>query len=620
MKRIVLIFVIFLSLARSQDVQVDTLTNIEGEIFENLELDTQVDEIVEQLEFVTIDLNKASVDDLVAVPFITRETANKIIEYRDKIGGFKRREQVFDIPGIDESIKSFLYRNGYIQRPKLSFQTRTRILSRNNIRYFANDFAGNSKTYQLARFGISNFSAGFVIEKDYEENKLNDLTHFFIEYKSSSFVRRFVVGSYILKFGQGILMWSPVALGKGSDVISPAVRSSENHLLGYASTDEVKPLFGGAFSSRFKNIELTLFYSKTNLPSSIDASGRVKYIDFSGINTVQRFPLTRRSFGGIVSFGSRNFSLGVLNFYEDFNRDFSASTSRPFQRGNFYSSFMFDLYFRNLNLFGEIASWKFSHLSYVSGLSIDFGNLSFVFLYRQLSPNFTSINGNAFSERYGEAWNEEGFYSGVKFRIWRLKFSGYWDVYKFPRVDYTDVKNGVDYRVEVSFRISKNLDFRVMAREKSVVKGIKTFDNLGRAIWDEGIERRKNARVEVENRFGKVTFKSRVELVRRDLDGVQKGFLVYQGVRYRVFNSLNLYGRIAFFKTDSYWSRIYIYEDDIDGLVSLIPFYGDGLRWYFVLKYKFGKLFSVQMKYGETFLSAGEIVRNIFGLQIEVKI
>lgn len=502
MKKIALIFVIFLSLAKSQDAQVDTLTDIEGEIFESLELDVQVDEIVEQLEFVTIELNKVSVDDLVAIPFITRETANKIIEYRDKIGGFKIREQIFDIPGIDESIKSFLYRNGYIQRPKLSFQTRTRILSRNNIRYFANDFADNSKTYQLARFGISNFSAGFVIEKDYGENKLNDLTHFFIEYKSSSFVRRFVVGSYILKFGQGILMWSPVALGKGSDVISPAARSSENHLLGYASTDEVKPLFGGAFSSRFKNIELTLFYSKTNLPSSIDTSGRVKYIDFSGINTVQKFPLTRRSFGGIVSFGSRNFSLGVLNFYEDFNRDFSASISRPFQRRNFYSGFMFDLYFRNLNLFGEIALWKFSHLSYVSGLSIDFGNLSFVFLYRQLSPNFTSINGNAFSERYGEAWNEEGFYSGVKFRIWRLKFSGYWDVYRFPRVDYTDVKNGVDYRVEVSFRISRNLDFKVMAREKSVVKGIKTFDDFGRAIWGEGIERRKNARVEVENRFG----------------------------------------------------------------------------------------------------------------------
>ncbi|MFN3135121.1 MAG: helix-hairpin-helix domain-containing protein, partial [Candidatus Kryptonium sp.] len=323
MKKIGLIFIIFLSLAKSQDVQVDTLTNIESELFENFELDVQVDEIVDQFEFVVIELNKAGVDDLVAVPFITRETANKIIEYRDKIGGFKRREQVFDIPGVDEAIKSFLYRNGYIQKPKLSFQTRTRILNRDNIRYFANDFADNSKTYQLGRLAISNFSAGFVIEKDYGENRLNDLTHFFIEYRSSSFVRRFVLGSYVLKFGQGILMWSPVALGKGSDAITPVVRSSEEHLLGYASTDEVKPLFGGAFSSRFKNIELTLFYSKTNLPSSIDTIGRVKYIDFSGINTVQKFPLARKLFGGIVSFSLKNFLLGVLNFYEDFNRDFS---------------------------------------------------------------------------------------------------------------------------------------------------------------------------------------------------------------------------------------------------------------------------------------------------------
>ncbi|MFN3135550.1 MAG: hypothetical protein ACK44H_08280, partial [Candidatus Kryptonium sp.] len=209
---------------------------------------------------------------------------------------------------------------------------------------------------------------------------------------------------------------------------------------------------------------------------------------------------------------------------------------------------------------------------------------------------------------------------GVKFRIWKLKFSGYWDVYRFPRIDYADVKNGVDYRVEISFRVSRNVDFRVIAREKSTVEGVKTLDDFGRTIWGEGIEWRRNGRVEVENRFGKVAFKSRVEMVRRDLNRVEKGFLVYQGVRYQVFNSLRLYGRIVFFKTDSYWSRIYVYEDDIDGVVSLIPFYGDGLRWYFVLKYKFGKSFSVQMKYGETFLSAGEIVKNIFGVQIEVKI
>lgn len=621
MKKFMLIFVVFISFAKSQNVQVDTLTNIEEEIFENLEVDVQVDEIVDQFEFTMIDLNKASLDDLVVVPFITRESANKIIEYRDKIGGFKRREQVFDIPGVDEIVKVFLYKNGYIQRPRLNFQVRARVLNRGNIRNFTDNFVDNLKTYQLGRFGISNFSGGFVVEKDYGENKLNDLTHFFIEYKGSSFLRKLIVGSYILQFGQGILMWRPVALGKGSDAISPAVRSFENHLLSYASTDEVKPLFGGALSSRFKNVELTLFYSKTNLPSSIDTIGRVRYIDFSGINTVQRFPLTRRLFGGIVSFGLKNFLLGVLNFYEDFNRDFSTSISRPFKRENFYSGFMFDLYFRNLNLFGEIASWRFSHLSYVSGLSIDFGNLNFVFLYRRLSPNFISINGNVFGERYGEAWNEDGFYSGVKFRIWRLKFSGYWDVYRFPRVDYdADVKNGVDYRIEVSFGVSRNVDFKVMAREKEVSKGLKTLDEFGRTIWGEGIERRRNSRVEVENRFGKVTFKSRVEIVRRNLNGVEKGFLVYQGVRYQVFNSLRLYGRIVFFKTDSYWSRIYVYEDDIDGVVSLIPFYGDGLRWYFVLKYKFGKSFFVQMKYGETFLSAGEIVKNIFGVQIEVKI
>ncbi len=620
MKNFVLIFLIFISFAKSQDVGLDTLANFEDEFFENLEVDLQVDEIFEQFEFMSIDINKASVNDLCAFPFITRDVANKIIEYRTKIGGFKRIEQVFDIPEVDEVVKIFLYRSGYIQKPRLNFQVRARVLSRGNIRNFTDNFVDDFKTYHLGRFSISNFSGGFIIEKDYGENKFDELRHFFIEYKGSSFLRKLIVGSYILQFGQGILMWRPVALGKGSDAIAPAIKSLETHSLGYISTDEVKPLFGASAVSRFKNIELTLFFSKTSLPSSVDTAGKVKYIDFSGINKSRKNPLSRRLFGGIVNFGARSFSFGILNFYEDFNRDFSETVSRPFQKGNFYSGFEFNLYLKNLNIFGEFASRKFSHLSYVFGLAVDFGNLDFVFLHRNLNTSFTSINGNTFGERYGEAWNEEGFYTGVKFRIWRLKFSGYWDIYRFPQVNYGDVKNGMDYRGEVNFKVSRNFEFRVMVREKSMVKDIKTLDEFGRTVWDEGVEKRRNARVEIENRFKKVVFKSRVEVVRRDLNGVERGFLIYQGVRYQVFNSLMLYGRVVFFKTDSYWSRIYVYEDDIDGVVSLIPLYGNGLRWYFVAKYKIGRSFSIQMKYGESFFIDSEAVRNIFGVQIEVKI
>lgn len=53
-----------------------------------------------------INLNTATVDQLETLPGIGRKTAERIIEYRTKSGGFKRIEDLMNVKGIGE--KSFL--------------------------------------------------------------------------------------------------------------------------------------------------------------------------------------------------------------------------------------------------------------------------------------------------------------------------------------------------------------------------------------------------------------------------------------------------------------------------------------------------------------------------------
>jgi competence protein ComEA len=53
-----------------------------------------------------INLNAATVDQLEELPGIGRKTAERIIEYRTKSGGFKRIEDLMNVKGIGE--KSFL--------------------------------------------------------------------------------------------------------------------------------------------------------------------------------------------------------------------------------------------------------------------------------------------------------------------------------------------------------------------------------------------------------------------------------------------------------------------------------------------------------------------------------
>lgn len=53
-----------------------------------------------------LDLNAATVADLEALPGIGRRTAERIVEHRQKSGGFKKIEELMNVKGIGE--KSFL--------------------------------------------------------------------------------------------------------------------------------------------------------------------------------------------------------------------------------------------------------------------------------------------------------------------------------------------------------------------------------------------------------------------------------------------------------------------------------------------------------------------------------
>jgi competence protein ComEA len=50
----------------------------------------------------TIDLNTATLADLESLPGIGRSTAERIIEHRQKTGGFKKVEELMNIKGIGE--------------------------------------------------------------------------------------------------------------------------------------------------------------------------------------------------------------------------------------------------------------------------------------------------------------------------------------------------------------------------------------------------------------------------------------------------------------------------------------------------------------------------------------
>ena len=69
----------------------------------------------------TLNLNTATVEQLAALPGIGQKTAERIIEYRTKSGGFKKIEELMNVKGIGE--KSFLKLKPLVSAPPKTDKT-----------------------------------------------------------------------------------------------------------------------------------------------------------------------------------------------------------------------------------------------------------------------------------------------------------------------------------------------------------------------------------------------------------------------------------------------------------------------------------------------------------------
>jgi hypothetical protein len=70
------------------------------------------------------------------------------------------------------------------------------------------------------------------------------------------------------------------------------------------------------------------------------------------------------------------------------------------------------------------------------------------------------------------------------------------------------------------------------------------------------------------------------------------------GIRWERPN-LQIWGRIAYFDTDSYDVRLYAYENDLTYCFTINSYYDQGFRWYLLVKYRIGVI-DFQVRFSRT--------------------
>ena len=656
--RLFLYLLILFSISNSHIyAQLDSTSIITGEVLDNIlvEPDEETDseelvEILEELIRNPIDINLADVFDLSKLPNMDQQSAQIIIEHRNKFGYFFSPTELFAIRELNkqliESILPFvktsrtndeLEKNEEVVSSSDSFLNKSKLIIRNRITndiqnrdgFTSGKYEGSKiKSYNKFLYNYDkNYQAGFLVEKDPGEVSYTDFTSFHLQVKDIGFVKSFIAGDYVLEYGQGLALWSPYGFSKGADVVFP-VKKKARYLRPYTSAAEYRFFRGAASRLSFDDFSFTAFYSNNTFDAAIDSiTGEITSVGQSGFHRFEselnkKGSSKSKLIGGVLDYrflGRMN--VGVIYYNASFDNRFESTTLYDFSGNNFnYVSTYYELNFSKINFFGE-ASYDGTSVASINGIQFSANrDLIFTTSFRNYPRNYKNLYGFGFSEKSGKINNELGIYSGLKWKIPFGVLNLYYDIFKFPYRTSENSLSSEGNELLVDFVSIPLPSFEVRLRYKYEDKEVTELINI-----DEEIVRRLKqiARTDLIYNISKdFRLKTRIEYNHffiKDANLKENGLLVYQDLRYVPQKNINLYGRIIFFQTDSFNSAVYEYENDLLGVMPNLAMYGKGIRWYVIVKYKPLQFLTLSTKYSETYkpdetsLSSGdnEIIGNV---------
>ena len=328
-----------------------------------------------------VDINTASQSELEQIPGLSPILAKAISDYR-KHKVFMLERDLLKIPNFTREafvqVKDFITVNPLVRAKRYAVDYRQR--AKRNIEESRNfqDEKYDGSIYQFyerinadyrpfLKRPQAQIRAGAVFEKDPGEKKLNDHQVGFVELRDFPFIRKSVIGNYQLEFGQAVSMWSSSGMSKSSEAVG-SVKKKARGISAYNYATENAGYFGAAaqFDLRsielLKNVDVTGFYSYSNLDASFDSDGSVNSIIIDGLHrdsgeVSKNNYLLETVEGANVAYHFGMSKIGVTFYGQQFDRRFITGDSvRSLYNfagsSNNVISLHHDVYVGNINFFG----------------------------------------------------------------------------------------------------------------------------------------------------------------------------------------------------------------------------------------------------------------------------
>jgi hypothetical protein len=593
-------------------------------------------------------LNSGTETEISRLFFLSDFQIKAAADYIQSSGKVVSVYELANIPGFDRETVEWMI-------PFISLET-THIFITDSVRWHNNlitnlyykpgiqdpSFIGSPlKILTKYRFNAGSFSGGITAEKDpgekllYGSPPVPDFLSAHLSYSGQGLIRKIVIGDYSARFGLGTNVSSGIR--NGMALTSPGFISSRNEIKPYTSSDENNLFRGVSALLSYKFMEMTLFYSINKTDATLNQTDTasqyfVKTLISGGIHNTyssinKKDNVTDKTFGINLAGNYKNLRLGLTWSYDKLSLPVQKDISKPEslfdfegKSNNLWSVYYNGLIKRNL-LFGEISVNDNKNYAVVQGLSLrPSDRLSISIIYRWYDPGFYTFHGKGPGVGT-ETKNVQGIAAIFSFEAAKHLFlSGGCDAqsYKWLRYRCSAPSRGIRKELRLRYETTPAMTFDASYQYRLIMQDLDGLSGL-------------KLQSEIITRCTRLSFRYAVNekltlLTKFDYKWVQpsgsKGVAILQDVSYRFRKiPLSVWYRYCLFTTDSWDSRLYLYENDLLYSFSIPALSGNGSRSYIMVKWDINNFAEIRVKYGMTSLNKSpNSVEDIDEIRFQLKI
>jgi len=620
-----------------QEIKIsETIINVAEELAADDPDPEAVNIFIERLQDLAekpVRINSSDQNELARLFFLTDFQVKALADYIHSYGRIASLFEIAVIPGFDretvEMLTPFISLDFKQAMAPDSARWKNTLLSNFSIKPSLNDSASVGSKWKILtkyRFISGSFSGGLTIEKDAGEKFLSgntrmpDFLSASISYTGNGLIKKLIAGDFSARFGQGTNV--NTGIRRGISLTSPGYMSASDEIKSFTSSEGTSFFRGAAAELSTGNFNLDLYISnkKKDATISILPESTDQYIESFYVAGLHNTPsllqkkdaVSESAYGINLSYTANNlkagltwsetrFSLPVSNQLGDPEKLFAFSGTRNDLYTIYYNGFL-----RNILFYGELTISSNKNSAAIQGISFrPSDRLALNFLFRNYTSGFTTFYGNG-PGTGSYLKNERGLLGNFEYEAVKHVFiGGGVDIQRYPWLKYrcSAPSAGIKRELRARYLPSDKLTFdfsyyyRLSMTDSSGTSGIPSQnETITRKI-------KGSLRYLLSDYLTLVTC---MEYVAVSPSG-SKGVLLLQDINYNPEKSpLSFWFRYCIFRTDSWESRLYMYENDLLYSYSIPALSGRGCRSYLMIKWDISHFAEMRIKYAVTSIATTE--------------